>query len=126
LISFEPLPESVVPSIVQVPYKFPFYRLTVYAILSADAVPTSSVCLRGTTASGDELELEIAVQVVQKKGQTIHRLTTRKILQELEEGTGYIHGRKYGVDDRDSGTFDDGLRGKALVWDWRASGLAFW
>jgi hypothetical protein len=48
------------------------------------------VWLRGTAPSGDELELEIAVQVVQEKGTTIHQLAARKILQELEEGTGYI------------------------------------
>jgi hypothetical protein len=50
------------------------------------------VWLRGTTPEGDELELEIAVQTVPVQGETIHQLGARKVLQELKDGTSYVHG----------------------------------
>lgn len=93
-------PEFVIPSVLQAPYKlpslFPFSRSTAYAILSTDVPPPSRVWLRGTTPSGNRLELEIPVQPPQQ-GKTIHQLAARKILQELEEGTGYVHSGRYGV-----------------------------
>jgi hypothetical protein len=49
------------------------------------------VWLRGTTPEGDELELEIAVQRLSAPGKTIHQLAARKILQELKDGTSYVH-----------------------------------
>lgn len=111
-ISFSNLPEFAVPSVLQAPYNipplFPFSRTTAYAILAADVPPPQSVWLRGSTPSGDELELEIVVQTMQEKGTGIHQLGARKILQELEEGTGYIHSGKYGVDkELDAGNFED-------------------
>jgi hypothetical protein len=106
------LPEMSVPVVVQAPYKlpplFPFSRSTVYVILSSDVPAPLSVWLRGTSPSGDELELEIPVEILSDKAHTIHQLAARKILQELEEGTSYIHSGKYGVDpERDAGTFDE-------------------
>lgn len=96
------LPEFIVPSVLQAPYKlqplFPFSRSTAYAILSSDVCrPPSQVWLRGTTPDGDELELEIPVRNVPEEGQTIHQLAARKILQELKDRTGYLHSGKYGV-----------------------------
>lgn len=106
------LPEFTVPPVLQAPHKlqplFPFSRSTAYVILSGDVLAPSSVWLRGTTPSGDELELEIAVQVVPERARTIHQLAARKILQELEEGNGYIHSGKYGVGpEKNAGTFDE-------------------
>jgi hypothetical protein len=114
-ISFTPLPEFVVPGVLQAPYKipplFPFSRSTAYVILSSRVPAPSSVWLRGTTPSGDELELEIKVQTVKDDGETIHQLAGRKILQELEEGTGYLHSGKYGVDrEVNSGTFEEWVK----------------
>jgi len=111
-ISFSGLPEFIVPGVVQAPYKlpplFPYSRYTVYIILSGDVPPPSSLWLRGTTSSGDELALEIPVQGVLETGEAIHKLAARKILQELEEGTGYIHSGKYGVHKKlNPGTFDE-------------------
>jgi hypothetical protein len=46
--------------------------------------------------------------VIPEKAQTVHQLAARKSLQELEEGTGYLHSGRYGVDkERDRGTFDE-------------------
>lgn len=96
--SFTPPPQFDPPSILQAPYKlqplFPFSRTTAYVIFSSSDVipPPSRVWLRGTTPEGDELELEIEVHVLEGKADTIHQLAARKILQELKEGTGYLHG----------------------------------
>ena len=109
---FAHLPAFDVPIVLQAPYKvpplFPFSRSTAYVILTGDVEPPSSVWLRGTTPSGDELELEIPVQVLPERGHTIHQLAARKLLQELEEGTGYLHSGKYGVDkEKNPGTIGD-------------------
>jgi len=38
------------------------------------------------------LEVEIAVWSVPMQKETIHQLAARKIMQELQDGTGYVHG----------------------------------
>ena len=55
--------------------------------------------LYSMTPSGDELLLEIPVQVVWEQRDTICKLAVQKVLQELKEGTRYIHNGKYGVDE---------------------------
>ena len=95
-VSFSDSPDFTIPSVIQAPYKiqplFPFSRSTAYALFSSDARPPSHVWLRGTTPEGDEVELEIVVQKVPVPGKTIHQLAARKILQELKDGTSYMHG----------------------------------
>jgi len=95
-VSFSDPPGFTIPSVIQAPYKiqplFPFSRSSAYALLSSDARPPSRVWLRGTTPEGDELELEIAVQRLPGQGETIHQLAARKVLQELKDGTSYLHG----------------------------------
>ena len=113
--SFSDLTGFVVPSALQAPYHipplFPFARTTAYVILSDDLPPPSHVFLRGRTPSGDELELEIPVQLHLREGQTIHQLAARKILQELEEGTGYLHSGKCGISRvSHPATFDDWVK----------------
>jgi hypothetical protein len=118
-ISFSSLPDPVVPSVLQAPYKlvplFPFSRTTAYVIFSDDACTPSQICLRGTTPSGNELELHIDVQSLASPGETIHQLAARKILQDLEEGTGYLHSGNYSVS-REShpGTFDDWVKREGI------------
>jgi hypothetical protein len=114
-VAFSGLPVFVVPAVLMAPYTipslFPFSRTTAYVILSENVRPPSSVWLRGTTPSGDELELEIEVSVVSGRQQTIHQLAARKILQELDEGTGYLHSGKYGIDKKKNpGSFDDWVK----------------
>ena len=109
---FSHLPEFNIPTVLQAPYKlpplFPFSRYTVYTLLTGDVPPPTSVWLRGTTSSGDELELEIPVQILAEKAPTLHQLAARKLLQELEEGTSYLHSGNYGVSKEDSpGAFGD-------------------
>ena len=110
-------PAFVVPAVLQAPYKlpplFPFSRTTVYVLLTEDVTAPSSVWLRGITPSGDELELEILVQVLPEHAHTIHQLAARKILQELEEGNSYLHSGNYGiVKEENPGTFEDWVSGE--------------
>jgi hypothetical protein len=101
-MSFLRPPDSFVPpSVLQAPYKlpplFPFSRVSVGVLLSHNAPAPSRVWLRGNVPGGPQLELEIAVQsVAGVYGETIHQLAARKVLQELEEGVGYMHSRGYG------------------------------
>jgi hypothetical protein len=48
--------------------------------------------------SGNKLSLEIPVQDVLERWAVIHKLVARKILQALEESTGYIDRQECGVD----------------------------
>jgi hypothetical protein len=95
------LPPFTPPHILQAPYTlqplFPFSRSTVYAILASPNVPPpTKVWLRGTTLSGDLLELEIPVQHSGSGAgdKTKHQLAARKVLGELKDGTLYLH-KKY-------------------------------
>jgi hypothetical protein len=130
-ISFPQPSDFKAPSVLQAPYKlpavFPFSRYTVYAILSGEEDPPSSLWLRGTTPSGEKVELEVHVQLVPERGQTIHQLAARRALQELEEGTGYIQHKKYRVNKQskpdifDEWAAEEGLRlslGYGLVSKW--------
>jgi hypothetical protein len=111
VISPPPLPSLTPftpPQVLQAPYTlqplFPFSRSTVYAILTSPNVPPpTKVWLRGTTPSGDLLELEIPVQHsgsgAGAGGKTIHQLAARKVLGELKDGTSYLH-NKYKLNTR--------------------------
>jgi hypothetical protein len=99
-ITFSPLPALPLPPILQAPYTlpplFPFSRTTAYIFFSpspSSPLPTS-VFLRGTTPSGHPLELEIPVTKIpeNESDATIHQLAARKLLQDLEEGTSFLHG----------------------------------
>ncbi|MCJ1438397.1 hypothetical protein MMC27_007785 [Xylographa pallens] len=87
------------PKLIQAPHKipplFPFNRTTVYLLMSPDTVqktPTS-VVLRGTSTHGP-LEIEIPVEVLSMPAETVHQLAARKVMQELEEGRGWIFDTK--------------------------------
>ena len=92
---FAHLPPITPPSLLQAPHKipslFPFSRTTVYLLLSplSSQTPPLSVTLRATSHHGP-LELEIPIQVLSKKGTTIHQLAARKAVGELEEGRGWL------------------------------------
>jgi len=70
------------------------------------------VWLRGTTPAGDELELEIPVE--NSPGMTIHQLAARKILQELKDGTGYLHGGGLPLVGRGPGVFAEWVRKEGI------------
>ncbi|KIV97463.1 hypothetical protein PV10_01214 [Exophiala mesophila] len=91
---FDHLPKVAIPKTIQTPHKipalFPFNRTTVYLLLSPDAPPRAPklVKLRGTSDQGS-LELDIPVQDV-GTGETLHQLAAKKVIQELEEGRGWL------------------------------------
>ena len=94
-VSFSDSPHFTIRTVIQAPHKiqplFPFSRSTVYALVSSDVHLPSHVFLRGTTPEGEELEVKIEVQRLPVQGETMHQLAARKILQELKDGTSYVH-----------------------------------
>jgi hypothetical protein len=91
---FSGLPTITAPKVLQapnhIPALYPFNRTTVYLLLSPEASQKTPklVKLRGTSEHGP-LELEIPVQDV-GRGETLHQLATKKAVQELEDGRGWI------------------------------------
>jgi Vault protein inter-alpha-trypsin domain/von Willebrand factor type A domain len=93
------LPEVPRPKLLQVPSHipplFPFSRTVIYLLMSPQSnqrLPTS-VLLKGSFGNVP-LELEIPVQVLEDKAETIHQLAARKAVGELEEGRGWIFDAK--------------------------------
>jgi len=94
VISPPPLPSLTPftpPQVLQAPYTlqplFPFSRSTVYAILTSPNGAPTKVWLRGTTSSGDLLELKIPVHFGRRQDQ----LAARKVLGELKDETSYSY-----------------------------------
>ncbi|MCJ1391502.1 hypothetical protein MMC18_004366 [Xylographa bjoerkii] len=89
------LPDLLLPKLIQAPHKipplFPFNRTSVYLLMSPDTVQKNpiSVILRGTSTHGP-LELEIPVEVLSVPAETVHQLAARKVMQEWEEGRGWV------------------------------------
>ena len=93
---YKRLPKVAVPKLLQTPHDIPplysFARTTVYLLLSPqDSQRTPKVIiLRGTSAQVP-LEIEIPIELLPQKGETIHQLAARKAAGELEEGRGWIY-----------------------------------
>ncbi|KAI9787082.1 MAG: hypothetical protein M1839_003317 [Geoglossum umbratile] len=93
------LPEIPQPKLLQAPSRIPplfsFSRTAVYLLMSPQSNQRTpkSVLLRGTCGNVP-LELEIPVQVLPDKAETIHQLAARKAVGELEEGRGWISDAK--------------------------------
>jgi hypothetical protein len=93
------LPHIPHPKLLQAPHNIPslfaFSRTTVYLIMSPDTVQRKpvSVTLRATSAHGP-LALEIPVEILASKAETIHQLAAKKAVQDLEEGRGWIYEAK--------------------------------
>ncbi|KAF7319058.1 hypothetical protein HMN09_00242000 [Mycena chlorophos] len=95
------------PAVQQSPFKIanlvPGTRLTVYAILQGTTVP-ETVILRGSTASGHEIELRVPVTCSHlptnsdSNASAIHALAARKLIQNLEDGS---HALSDAIDDPD-------------------------
>ncbi|MCJ1472234.1 hypothetical protein MMC13_000881 [Lambiella insularis] len=93
------LPKIATPKLIQAPHKipplFPFNRTSVYLLMSPGTAQKTpkSVILRGTSAQGP-LELEIVIEVLAEPAATIHQLTAKKAVQDLEEGRGWLSDAK--------------------------------
>ncbi|PYH91580.1 hypothetical protein BO71DRAFT_443047 [Aspergillus ellipticus CBS 707.79] len=87
-----PSPPSILPpKLIQVPHKFPtlypFIRSTIYLLLDSPRTP-QSLTIRATSKNGP-LELHVPIEPV-GPGLTIHQLTARKAIRELEGGHGWL------------------------------------
>lgn len=109
------LPNIQHPKLLQAPHKIPslvpFSRTTVYLLMGPETIqrnPTS-VVLRATCAHGP-LALEIPVEVLSERDQTIHQLAARKASQDLEESRGWVYdghlSDKVLIKDKYPGKFD--------------------
>ncbi|KAK4626246.1 von Willebrand factor A domain-containing protein 5A [Fulvia fulva] len=81
---------------VDVPPLFPFNRTTVYVLLGPDSPEQDvvSLTLRATAPQGP-IELNIPIQGRQS-GVSIHTLAARKVIQDLEQGRGWLNNASSG------------------------------
>lgn len=91
---YDHLPALPVPKLVQTPQYVPLYPVTrthVYILMSPDAAQgiIKSVVLKGDSAE-NPFKLEVPVEVLSECGETIHQLTAKKAVGELEEGRGSL------------------------------------
>ena len=93
------LPKIPHPKLLQAPHRIPplfsFTRAVVYLLISPEAIQRNpkSVVLNATSAHGP-LHLEIPVDILPTKGETIHQLAARKAVQDFEEGRGWLYDTK--------------------------------
>jgi len=93
--TIEDLPAITIPKTIQapnlLPALFPFNRTTIYLLLDSKTPQKeiSSITLRATSPQGP-LELAIDVDDTKTSGATIHQLAARKVIQDLEEGRGWL------------------------------------
>ena len=118
----EPLPDVSVPKILQGPHKIPslfaFSRTTVYLLLSPETIQKNpkTLVLRATSGAGP-LHLDIPIQTLSQPGATVHQLAARKVVQDLEEGRGWVHDAKdegAKIKDRYPSRFDDVIKREAV------------
>lgn len=89
------LPAVSAPNLLQTPQNipplFPFNRTNVYILISPEAAQGTikSVSLKGS-CSEEPFELEIPIEVLSERGETIHQLAAKKAVKELEEGRGWL------------------------------------
>ncbi|GES87009.1 von Willebrand factor A domain-containing protein DDB_G0267758-like [Rhizophagus clarus] len=78
----------------QAPYEIPqIYsgvRFIVYCMMPKDFTAKKSIILSAMSQDGP-MKLEIPVDPIVLKGSKIHTLAARKLIQNLEDGTSYIH-----------------------------------
>ncbi|CAG8664095.1 18057_t:CDS:2, partial [Racocetra fulgida] len=78
----------------QAPYDIPpIYRgvrLIVYCILAKGVEPRKSITLSAMSQDGS-MRLEIPIDPVTLQGTKIHTLAARKLIQNLEDGTSFLH-----------------------------------
>ena len=92
---YDHLPAVPAPKLMQtpqyIPPLYPFSRTHVYVLLSPDAAQGTlkSVVLKGDSVE-NPFELEVPIEVLSKRSQTIHQLAARKAITELEEGRGWL------------------------------------
>lgn len=94
-VRYSHLPALSAPKLMQTPQNipplFPFNRTNVYILISPKAAQgiIKSVILKGSSPE-QPFELEIPIEVLSERGETIHQLASKKAVKELEEGRGWL------------------------------------
>lgn len=89
------LPAVPAPKVMQTPQTipplYPYSRTNVYILISPTAAQGTikSVILKGSSPESP-FELEIPIEVLAERGETIHQLAAKKAVAELEEGRGWL------------------------------------
>lgn len=89
------LPAVPAPKLIQTPQNipplYPSSCTNVYVLISPDAAQGTikSVVMKGSSAE-KPFELEIPVEVLSQRGETIHQLAAKKAVADLEEGRGWL------------------------------------
>lgn len=92
---YENLPTVPAPKVIQTPQNipplYPFSRTNVYVLISPEAAQGTikSIVLKGSSAE-NPFELEIPIEVLSERSETIHQLAAKKAVAELEEGRGWL------------------------------------
>jgi hypothetical protein len=107
------LSNIAVPEIIQAPHiippLLPYSRTTVYLLLQDMEKSPKSVVLHGTCPD-DPLILEIPVKTIDNPNYTVNTLAARRVIQELEEGRGWLNTSQEGTElikDKHSSRFDE-------------------
>ena len=94
-VRYNHLPADSAPKLMQTPQSipplYPFNRTNVYILISPEAAQGTikSVILKGSSPE-EPFKLEIPVEVLSERGETIHQLAAKKAVNELEEGRGWL------------------------------------
>lgn len=89
------LPAVSAPKLMQTPQSipplYPFNRTNVYILISPDAAQGTikSVILKSSFPE-EPFELEIPIEILSERGETIHQLAAKKAIVDLEEGRGWL------------------------------------
>ncbi len=92
---YDHLPTVPAPKLMQTPRDIPplyaFIRTSVYVLISPEAAQGTikSVTLKGSSAE-KSFELEVPIEVLSERGETIHQLAAKKAVTELEEGRSWL------------------------------------
>lgn len=89
------IPAVPIPKVIQTPQNipplYPYSRTNVYILISPEAAQGNikSIMLKGNSPE-EPFELEIPIEVLSERGETIHQLAAKKAVKELEEGRGWL------------------------------------
>ena len=92
---YDHLPVVPMPKLMQTPQNIPslspFSRIIVYVLISPDAGqgPIKSDILKGSSTE-ETFKLNVPVDVLSERGESIHQFAAKKAVAELEEGRGWL------------------------------------
>ena len=94
-VRYSHIPAVPTPKVMQTPQNipplYPYSRTNVYILVSPEAAQGTikSIILKGNSPE-EPFELEIPIEVLSERGETIHQLAAKEAVMELEEGRGWL------------------------------------